>query len=340
MTSTVTDKVRGQGDEAPGKPVASGTLDDADGETTREEDYAGYPMRVLAFLVDLVLPAIAVAALLLMIPVFGGAWWYMVPAAVCSVLIFGYVVWNRVWNQGSTGRTVGKDLCRIVVLRRQTSEPLGHRRTLLRELAHAVDTCVLLLGWVRPLRHPQRQTLADGVVDSVVLRAPSEPVHRRSALVPFFAALAVALLSTGALAGSLYFHQHRTDRQLVDAQRIATQVASDGTVALLSYAPDTADEQLQRAADLLTGDFATYYRQFTRDVVAPTAVDKGVTTQATVVGASIESIEPSRATLLVLVDQVTVTAEAPAPAASQSAVRVKIEKSDGRWLISAFDPIL
>ena len=340
MTSIVKDKVQEPVEEGHEEVAASPALGDDDGVATPERAYAPYPMRLLALLVDIVLPVTVIAALLLLVPVFDKSLWYSVPAAVCSMLVLGYMAWNRVWNQGSTGRTVGKDLYQIVLLGGETAEPLGRRRTLLRELVHVVDTFVLLLGWLRPLWHTQRQTVADSVSGSVVVRAPSSSVDRKAVHLRVLAALTVTLISTGALAGALYFHQHRTDQQVADAQRVATQVASDGTVALLSYAPDTADEQLQQAADLLTGDFATYYRQFTKDVVAPTAVGKGVTTQANVVGVSIERIEPSRATVLVLVNQTTVTAEAPSPAASQSAVRVTIEKSDGRWLISAFDPVL
>ena len=108
---------------------------------------------------------------------------------------------------------------------------------------------------------------------------------------------------------------------------------------LLSYASDTAEAQLKGAASLLTGDFLDYYSQFTQQVVVPAAKEKKVNTQAKVVGSSIERVGPDSATLLVMVDQTTTTSDTPTPSASQSAVRVELQKVDGRWLISAFNPV-
>jgi Mce-associated membrane protein len=59
---------------------------------------------------------------------------------------------------------------------------------------------------------------------------------------------------------------------------------------------------------------------------------------ATVPAAASVSATPNHAVALVFVNQ-TVTVGNDAPAGTSSTVRVTLEKSGDRWLISAFDPI-
>jgi Mce-associated membrane protein len=49
------------------------------------------------------------------------------------------------------------------------------------------------------------------------------------------------------------------------------KAAKDSTIALLSYQPDTVEQQLGAARDLLTGDFRDSYTSLTHDVVIPGA---------------------------------------------------------------------
>jgi Mce-associated membrane protein len=124
-----------------------------------------------------------------------------------------------------------------------------------------------------------------------------------------------------------------------DTARIETvQVAKDSTIALLSYKPDTVEQQLTDARGLLTGDFAEAYTQLTTDVVIPGAKEKQISAVATVPAAASVSAEPNRAVVLVFVNQ-TVVVGADAPTDTASSVRVTLEKDGDRWLISGFDPV-
>ena len=60
------------------------------------------------------------------------------------------------------------------------------------------------------------------------------------------------------------------------------QAAKDSTIALLSYKPDTVEQQLGAARDLLTGDFRDSYTSLTHDVVIPGAKQKQISAVATV----------------------------------------------------------
>ena len=114
--------------------------------------------------------------------------------------------------------------------------------------------------------------------------------------------------------------------------------AKDSTIALLSYQPDTVDKELKAARDRLTGSFKDSYTQLIQDVVIPGAKKQRISAVATVPAAASVSATPKHAVALLYVDQ-TVAVGDDAPTGTSSIVRVTMDKTDGRWLISAFDPI-
>jgi Mce-associated membrane protein len=126
----------------------------------------------------------------------------------------------------------------------------------------------------------------------------------------------------------------------VDPAQVAESVraASDGTIAILSYGPDTIEQDLGAARGRLTGDFLDAYTKLTHDVVIPGAKQKAVTAKATVPSAASVTASNDRAVVIVFVDQTTTIGAGP-PSDSASSVRVTLDKRDGRWLISAFDPV-
>jgi Mce-associated membrane protein len=152
--------------------------------------------------------------------------------------------------------------------------------------------------------------------------------------------LVLALLAAGGLAAWLYFTQYRPDEQSDAAvAKSAVDAARDGTVAMLSYKPDTLDQDFATAKSHLTGDFLTYYDKFTRQIVTPAAKEKAVTTTAQVVGAAASELHPNSAVVLVFVNQVTTSKERPDPAMASSSVLVSLTKVHGTWLITKFDPV-
>ncbi|MGW0162538.1 hypothetical protein ACWDUN_24785 [Mycobacterium sp. NPDC003323] len=118
----------------------------------------------------------------------------------------------------------------------------------------------------------------------------------------------------------------------------SVQVAKDSTIALLSYEPDTVEQQLTDARSLLTGDFQQVYTDLTTDVVIPGAKEKQISAVASVPAAASVEAEPNRAVVLVFVNQ-TVVVGADAPTDTASSVRVTLERTGDRWLISGFDPV-
>lgn len=143
-----------------------------------------------------------------------------------------------------------------------------------------------------------------------------------------------------ALLAGLYFFSYRPDRD-VDAQaaKSAIAAATDGTIAILSYSPETLDHDFATARSHLAGDFLSYYDQFTRQIVAPAAKQKSVKTNAVVLRAAVSELRPDSAVVLLFVNQSTQSADRPEPTLTSSSVMVKLTKADGKWLISSFDPV-
>ena len=99
------------------------------------------------------------------------------------------------------------------------------------------------------------------------------------------------------------------------------------------------DTDFATAKSHLTGDFLSYYTQFTEQVVTPAAKQKSVKTSATVVRAAVSDMHPDSATVLVFINQVTTSKENPDGAFAASAVKVGLKKISDAWLISSFDPV-
>jgi Mce-associated membrane protein len=180
---------------------------------------------------------------------------------------------------------------------------------------------------------------ADGAPERTERIRPSESRKRRRVKVVPVILIVLLLLSAGAAAW-LYFTQYRPDKQ-TDA-RVASAVAnaaSDGTVALLSYSPDSLDKDFAAAKSHLSGDFLSYYNQFTEQIVAPAAKQKSLKTNARVLGAAVQELHPNSAVVLVLVDQSTTSKDNPDPAMASSSVLVSLTRVNGAWLITKFDPV-
>jgi Mce-associated membrane protein len=152
--------------------------------------------------------------------------------------------------------------------------------------------------------------------------------------------LAAALIASASVAAWLYFSQYRPGQQTNDAAaKVALEAAKSGTVSLLSYSPESLDKDFANAKSHLTGDFLSYYTQFTQQVFTPAAEQKAVKTTAAVVRAAVSELQPDSAVVLVFINQNTTSKENPDGAFAASAVKVGMKKINGTWLISAFDPV-
>jgi Mce-associated membrane protein len=142
-----------------------------------------------------------------------------------------------------------------------------------------------------------------------------------------------------ALAAGFLKWQDASVRDAEVARPESVRAATDGTIALLSYKPDTAQKDLEAAQGRLTGTFLNSYTSLTHDVVIPGAKEKEISAVATVPAAASTLATDNHAVVLLFVNQTVIVGKGGAPTNTASSVRVTLDEVDGRWLISGFDPV-
>lgn len=152
-----------------------------------------------------------------------------------------------------------------------------------------------------------------------------------------FGILPALALILGAAAGFLKW-QDNSVRAAEKAADESIQVAKDSTVKMLSYKPDTVEQDLGAARDLLTGAFQDSYTQLTHDVVIPGSKEKQISAVASVPAVASISATSNHAEALVFVNQTVIVGNG-GPTATASSVKVTLDKVGDRWLISGFDPV-
>ena len=96
--------------------------------------------------------------------------------AITVVIYLGlaaFSIWNQIIRQGQTGQSLGKQWVGIRVIHESSGLPLGGWLTFGRALLHILDALPCYLGFLWPLWDAKRQTFADKIVKSVVLRQPT-----------------------------------------------------------------------------------------------------------------------------------------------------------------------
>jgi Mce-associated membrane protein len=171
----------------------------------------------------------------------------------------------------------------------------------------------------------------EGMADPQPTRAP------RAVRKVGYAALMALPFALAVIAGYLKY-VGSTQNETASAATESVRAANDAAVAMLSYRPDTAQNDLDAAKNRMTGAFRDSYSSLVDDVVAPAAIQKVITAQATVPASASVSATPDHAVVLIFVNQ-SVTVGTEPPTSTNSSVRVTLDRVDGRWLISGFDPV-
>jgi uncharacterized RDD family membrane protein YckC len=98
----------------------------------------------------------------------------IIPVVIGLLLAYGWGVgwwiFDRVIRQGRTGQSVGKRVMKIRLVSEHTWQPIGAGTSVGREFAHLLDAYSLYIGYLWPLWDAKRQTFADKVCSTIVLR--------------------------------------------------------------------------------------------------------------------------------------------------------------------------
>lgn len=144
-----------------------------------EEPWAPWHLRVAATLVDTALGLPFVVISVIVSTVAADPTSNAVIQLVCLLFALAnaigslaFTIWNQVIRQGRRGASLGKQCFGLLVISKNNARPIGAVLTFVRSLAHILDMLPLMLGYLWPLWDSEKQTFADKVVNTAVLRLP------------------------------------------------------------------------------------------------------------------------------------------------------------------------
>ncbi len=75
-----------------------------------------------------------------------------------------------IYLEGTTGQTPGRKLLGIKLIREADGQTLGFGMAFVRQICHIVDTLPCYLGWLWPIWDAKKQTFADKIMSSIVVK--------------------------------------------------------------------------------------------------------------------------------------------------------------------------
>ncbi len=139
-----------------------------------DRPYAGWGPRAVAFLLDM----LAGWGLFVLALIIGGTFGSVtrnaaaggaIAAALAGAALTRFVL-DRYLRAGRTGQSLGKRVAGIWLVDERTGQPIGAARAFARDLAHLVDGLTCYIGYLMPLWDARRQTFADKIAHTVVVR--------------------------------------------------------------------------------------------------------------------------------------------------------------------------
>jgi uncharacterized RDD family membrane protein YckC len=150
--------------------------------TPSRSDYASWDKRVRARLIDqfpvyLGLIICGASYLVLIVQLArsdstvdfeGGAAVAMIIGLGVLLAGIGWTAYNRWIIAGRTGQSLGKRATKIRLIGEETNAPIGATNAFIRDLVHILDA-LTVVGYLWPLWHDRKQTLADQVMRTVIV---------------------------------------------------------------------------------------------------------------------------------------------------------------------------
>jgi uncharacterized RDD family membrane protein YckC len=133
-------------------------------------ELADWGTRAVGFLIDgalllaiFVVGAIVAAVLGAISSTLGSLFFLLVYLFV----ILGWFYWS--YLVGVKGRSPGMALMGLRCVSQESGQLIGGGMGIVRHIAHIVDSLICYIGWLFPLWDPQRQTIADKLVKTLVV---------------------------------------------------------------------------------------------------------------------------------------------------------------------------
>jgi len=146
-------------DQFPSDPFTSPSYPTGSLQTANA--YASWIQRVGAYLVD-------IAPIVILEAIFVRVFVIYVLVALAGL---GWTIYNRWYQAGTTGQSLGKKVLNLRLVSEETGQPIGVLMAFVRDICHIIDGVICYVGFLFPLWDSKRQTLADKIVKTVVIPA-------------------------------------------------------------------------------------------------------------------------------------------------------------------------
>jgi uncharacterized RDD family membrane protein YckC len=120
---------------------------------------ATWPQRAQSALIDWFGPSL-IAALFRTTDVY----WLLGTAA------FAWAIYNR-YLEGTTTQSTGRRIAGTRLVRVSDGQPIGAALAIVRHFVHIIDAIIVFLGFLLPLIDAKKQTIADKIMGTLVVRA-------------------------------------------------------------------------------------------------------------------------------------------------------------------------
>ncbi|MEU0371162.1 hypothetical protein ABZ070_13030 [Streptomyces sp. NPDC006283] len=192
-------------------------------------------------------------------------------------------------------------------------------------------------------RRDENQHVGPVVLAEEVAALLPDRRRRRVRLCAFLAVLLVLGLTALGVLGREYAEGRHTDA----ARAQAVAAAQKAAPVVLSYDHRSLAKDFAAARGHLTGAFEEEYARTTSKVVGPTAKKYRGVVKASVVAppnggapaASVVSVSPDRAVVLLFVNQVTTSTQVTGSRVDLNRVRMTMTRTSGGWKVSAVDAL-
>jgi uncharacterized RDD family membrane protein YckC len=124
-------------------------------------DYASWGLRIQSALLDYIAPFLVAGVIYAISRPLG---------ALVYLVALGYALYQA-YLGGQTGQSYGKKTAGTRLISEQTGQPIGGGLGIGRYLLHIVDAIPCYLGYLWPLWDAKKQTFADKIVTSVVVKS-------------------------------------------------------------------------------------------------------------------------------------------------------------------------
>ncbi len=144
----------------PQPPPGAGYGGAPEGQGSPLGVYAEWPQRVLSALIDYFVPSIIAAII------------FAINDAIGYLAYIAAIAWSlyQAYLGGKTGQSYGKKTIGTRLLSEKTGQPIGGGLGIGRHFLHIVDGLPCYLGYLWPLWDAKKQTFADKILTTVVVK--------------------------------------------------------------------------------------------------------------------------------------------------------------------------